>query len=81
MICPKCGKSGRGGQRVVSTVESPSKTVTRRRKCPDCGHAWHTIEVSLPLSIPVVYPPGYCHKAVIENNAARRIVAAVDFVT
>ena len=81
MICPKCGNSGRGGQRVVSTVESPAKTVTRRRRCSECGHQWHTIEVSLPASTAIEYPVGYCHKAVIERSAARRIVAAVDAVT
>ena len=78
MICPKCGNSGRGGQRVISTVESPAKTVTRKRNCPDCGHKWCTIELSLPASVEIEYPVGYCHKAVIERTVARKIVAAVN---
>ena len=80
MICPKCGNSGRGGQRVVSTVESPAKTVTRRRRCPDCGHQWHTIELALPPGVEIEYPVGYCHKAVIERTVARKIVAAINAV-
>ena len=80
MICPKCGNSGTGsGSRcVTSSVESPAKTVTRRRRCPDCDHKWHTLELSLPDWVEIEYPVGYCHKAVIERTVARRIVAAVN---
>jgi transcriptional regulator NrdR family protein len=42
MICPKCGSDKAG---VTDTVKNPdANEIYRKRKCRDCGKAFHTIE-------------------------------------
>ena len=45
--CPNCSASL---HKVLETRHTTSESVSRRRKCSACGHAWGTVEVSLEAS-------------------------------
>ncbi len=42
MFCPQCGSHAK--QAVLETRTGPDGRVRRRRRCPDCGHRFHTTE-------------------------------------
>ena len=42
MFCPKCKNKKVG---VTDTANAPDGRVARVRKCPACGHRFHTMEI------------------------------------
>ena len=42
MNCPACNATFS-----MITLTEPGDTVKRRRRCPECGHIWQTVEISV----------------------------------
>ncbi len=49
MKCPKCNiQLTRGMGRVTQVRHSGEKSISRQRKCDNCGHVWATAEIIVP---------------------------------
>lgn len=71
MHCPNCGSTRR--QQVKETRRSPEGRIVRRRRCPDCGEDFHTVEQLADTGLHVRKSDGRIVR--FNRNAIRRGLA------